>query len=1507
MPQFKTGVSLGLLSGSVDVEDNSYLSSTYFLVSEFNGSFGLGKNSIIINNPTQDLKVEVVDYKNTTLYSEKAVTTDIVNKKQIVVASFHVYDQNYSGIGKLIITGTVKEKLIRYIANVYIDTKKVNSSKIRFYDTPTLEVSPLLTFASKTNTLERNPKHETGSFYSFAVYPQLNFNVDDNQYSKNEIDYRIISKDSRFSSSFASFPITVYIDKIKNSVSNVETSTNITQSYIIKNVINNTTLQLEAPIVNKNQVNNKNFVAEVVSGKYIIDYSNYIYSHSFFTTESLLTEKTGFDGKTRFKKYSVAEITYRNLNTFSGTIQKHKLYKKSLNLVNDYTTVLEENFLNNEILKNYIVPVKNYQNLGNFYSQDFINTFWFTSSNLTQLQYDTTVYSDGLKIVGSNIDSGYCMVKLNTSQSYRDATYIPFNENEYLNQSGESYDTNFIKLLKRNDYSLKFNCSLIDKSLTSTATLDFYLTGSYPDNKKELSYNSTYGVKLGSVSITEHTKYKNFNKTLEFKFNPLNDLYGTVVVVPRGFNSVVINNLSIKLDKTEGFGPNSYTVRVPFPVDQPNELFEIKAELYDNNSNLVYSNLKTTKAFDPSGSSSPVSSFDTTVITAGTVNVTTELNVTGSINVVDFNCTPATNLTQVDYLVTWDSINKNLCVITASALGSGSGGSGLVTGSTYPITSSWAIYAATASYFSGSITNSETSDTSTSASYALSASYAETASYFSGSITDAISASYALSSSYADTASYFSGSISDSISSSYALNSDTASYLTSTNNYEITELTASGNISSSGTITSLDITSSLYGTSSWAISASWAPGGSVSGGETNYIPLWSSSTTLTSSFMSQSIDTIDCSGSFNVTDYYKIQGNVVIAVNTSSFNYFYSTLPLNFTTMTGTGNTAVGDSALLSITSGEQNVAIGRSALYSNDIGSLNTVVGEQAMYQNTQGSSNCVFGGQSLFSNIDGIYNCSFGFASLQSNVNGVSNTAIGNSSLESAEGNYNIALGDSAGTGLAVGDNNIIIGAYTDVPLSSGSYQLCIGDVIFGKNLYGGESGDEIGNIGIGIQDPVNTLDVNGNISCSYITASLLGTASYAETASYYGGSVLSSSYSLSSSYALTSSYAETSSVTDRISNGTSSYLARYNVSDPSLLEGSDIFYDGGGYRVRNKYLVISESVGKGILSIVGKTKSMLSLQGTGMNESDIWEIYSGGTASPGAGVLELTTYSGSSNLSTKDALTTDPNGIIRTMRVVSNGFYFWPLWKTNSPSLDGTFNIGVQSDVGGNTETRFLIDVYSGSSVSSPQVEHLHKAIEVRYGSSSMDTTFCVSSSGLVIATGYSGSNYNAVSFHGTASYAMSSSYYGGSVLSSSYSLSSSYALSASYAVMSTNLSGGTVDSLNITSSGPIIYNNAVLMSFSSSVTPSTSEIIVQELTGSYNSAFYDYSIISGSNARAGHIIAIWSGSTINYTEYGTTDIGTTNQVTMSVILNSGYVKLIADTTTTNWNIKSAVRYI
>jgi hypothetical protein len=50
------------------------------------------------------------------------------------------------------------------------------------------------------------------------------------------------------------------------------------------------------------------------------------------------------------------------------------------------------------------------------------------------------------------------------------------------------------------------------------------------------------------------------------------------------------------------------------------------------------------------------------------------------------------------------------------------------------------------------------------------------------------------------------------------------------------------------------------------------------------------------------------------------------------------------------GNTAEGDNALFSLTTGDSNTAIGASALQSNTSGNYNTASGVQALFQNTTG-----------------------------------------------------------------------------------------------------------------------------------------------------------------------------------------------------------------------------------------------------------------------------------------------------------------------------------------------------------------------------------------------------------------------------------------------------------------------------------------------------------------------------------------------------------------------------
>jgi hypothetical protein len=80
-----------------------------------------------------------------------------------------------------------------------------------------------------------------------------------------------------------------------------------------------------------------------------------------------------------------------------------------------------------------------------------------------------------------------------------------------------------------------------------------------------------------------------------------------------------------------------------------------------------------------------------------------------------------------------------------------------------------------------------------------------------------------------------------------------------------------------------------------------------------------------------------------------------------------------------------------------------------------------------------------------------------------------------------------------------------------------------------------------------------------------------------------------------------------------------------------------------------------------------------------------------------------------------------------------------------------------------------------------------------------------------------------------------------------------------------------------------------------------------TASYDGAFYDYTIRSGSNARAGTIMAIWSGSSVNFTETTTTDFGTTTGLNLAVFVIGGNMVLTGSAATTAWTIKTIIRSI
>ena len=92
-----------------------------------------------------------------------------------------------------------------------------------------------------------------------------------------------------------------------------------------------------------------------------------------------------------------------------------------------------------------------------------------------------------------------------------------------------------------------------------------------------------------------------------------------------------------------------------------------------------------------------------------------------------------------------------------------------------------------------------------------------------------------------------------------------------------------------------------------------------------------------------------------------------------------------------------------------------------------------------------------------------------------------------------------------------------------------------------------------------------------------------------------------------------------------------------------------------------------------------------------------------------------------------------------------------------------------------------------------------------------------------------------------------------------------------------------------------------------TNSGSFVVYSLPTASYDGAFYDYTVRSGSNARAGQIMAIWSGSSVNFTETTTTDFGSTSAINFTVIVSGSNMVLTGSSATGSWTIKTIIRSI
>ena len=170
-----------------------------------------------------------------------------------------------------------------------------------------------------------------------------------------------------------------------------------------------------------------------------------------------------------------------------------------------------------------------------------------------------------------------------------------------------------------------------------------------------------------------------------------------------------------------------------------------------------------------------------------------------------------------------------------------------------------------------------------------------------------------------------------------------------------------------------------------------------------------------------------------------------------------------------------------------------------------------------------------------------------------------------------------------------------------------------------------------------------------------------------------------------------------------------------------------------------------------------------------------------------------------------------------------------------------------------------------------------------------------------------SFISASISGNATTSTSSSY----ATSASFSQTASFALNAGSSFPYTG-SAIITGSLGVTGSISLV-NGSFNLSQSSYLNQNQGSLgpgavtLQTDATGSYISAFYNYALISGSNARAGQIMAIWNGGSIQHTEVTTQDIGNTLNVNLTASLSGANILLTTILPTSGWTIRSVVNLL
>ncbi len=117
-----------------------------------------------------------------------------------------------------------------------------------------------------------------------------------------------------------------------------------------------------------------------------------------------------------------------------------------------------------------------------------------------------------------------------------------------------------------------------------------------------------------------------------------------------------------------------------------------------------------------------------------------------------------------------------------------------------------------------------------------------------------------------------------------------------------------------------------------------------------------------------------------------------------------------------------------------------------------------------------------------------------------------------------------------------------------------------------------------------------------------------------------------------------------------------------------------------------------------------------------------------------------------------------------------------------------------------------------------------------------------------------------------------------------------------------------STGVSVTGGVVIDSALLSNQENTdIDSAAAEMVAQVSITSYTAAFFDFVVKKGTNVRSGTVYACHDGTSVEFTETSTQDLGDTSDVVLSVDISGGNMRLMATVASDDWSVKSLIRAI